>query len=65
MDPHYTYEEAAALCLRSPGRIKALATTLGLPRHLVRCFNSQGRGYWRILLPASSVRVLRQRVLGI
>ena len=65
MDPHYTYEEAAALCLRSPGRVKHVVTQRKLPRSLVRCYNHRGRGYWRILLPASTVRLVRLQLLGL
>ena len=62
VEPVFTYEEAAILCMRSVDTVKHLVSQHNLPRWL---WHPRGAHHgWRIALPAPTVRALRILCLG-
>ena len=63
LEMYFTYEDAAMLCMRSVSRIKHLVSEHKLRRKLVR--GPTQNVTYLILLPADTVRFLRNKTLGL
>ena len=64
LEPHYTYDEAAIICMRSVNHIQRLVSKHNLRRVLVKKGQGAGHHVKVVLLPARTVLWIRDKCLG-